>query len=115
MSRLAALCGLVLGLATPVTHHTPKPEPSDAAIWERVAVCESGNNPTDTAGSFYGLYQFAASTWTSFDTNHYAVTADRATPAQQLTVARRVLRRQGPRAWPVCSLVAGLTLADGTR
>ena len=39
--------------------------------------------------------------------------ADRATPEQQVEIAQKVLRVQGPGAWPVCSRRAGLTTANG--
>lgn len=84
------------------------------AVWQRVAACESSGNWADTAGMYFGGLQFSASTWASFDTTHYAATADQATPAEQLVVARRVLHRQGVMAWPECGPKAGLTKANGS-
>ena len=43
----------------------------------------------------------------------YASYAHRATKAEQIAIARRVLAAQGPGAWPVCSVRAGLTRANG--
>ncbi|HVV77432.1 MAG TPA: transglycosylase family protein [Mycobacteriales bacterium] len=78
------------------------------AQWDRVAQCESGGNwHTNTGNGYYGGLQFAAHTWDSFDTNHYASRADLATREQQIDVANRVLARQGWGAWPVCSHYAG--------
>lgn len=39
--------------------------------------------------------------------------ADRATPEQQVEIAQKVLEGQGPGAWPVCSVTAGLTATNG--
>jgi len=76
--------------------------------WDRVANCESGDNwHIDTGNGYYGGLQFSASTWTSFDTDHYASRADLASREQQIDVANRVLARQGWNAWPVCSKDAG--------
>jgi resuscitation-promoting factor RpfA len=76
--------------------------------WERVAHCESGGNWHDNTGNgYYGGLQFSASTWSSYDTNHFANRADLATREQQMGVADRVLARQGWGAWPVCSHDAG--------
>ena len=36
-----------------------------------------------------------------------------ATPAQQVEIAQEVLEGQGPGAWPVCSVKAGLTATHG--
>jgi nucleoid-associated protein YgaU len=76
--------------------------------WDRVAQCESGGNwHDDTGNGYYGGLQFSASTWSSFDTDHYASRADQASREQQITVANRVLNRQGWNAWPVCGQDAG--------
>jgi hypothetical protein len=76
--------------------------------WDRVAHCESGGNwHINTGNGYYGGLQFSQSTWNSFDTNHYASRADLASREQQITVANRVLHRQGWGAWPVCSKYRG--------
>ncbi|HWC36167.1 MAG TPA: transglycosylase family protein [Mycobacteriales bacterium] len=78
------------------------------AQWDRVAQCESGGNwHTNTGNGYYGGLQFAAHTWASFDTKHYASRADLATREEQIDVANHVLARQGWGAWPVCSHYAG--------
>lgn len=83
-------------------------------VWDRVARCESGNNwSIRTGNGYYGGLQFSYATWKGFGGQAYAATADRATKSQQITVAQRVLRVQGPGAWPVCSRRAGLTRANG--
>jgi murein DD-endopeptidase MepM/ murein hydrolase activator NlpD len=79
-------------------------------VWDKVASCESsGNWNTNTGNNFYGGLQFTSSTWKSFGGAAYAPRADLATKNQQIAVAEKVLRSQGPGAWPVCSVQAGLT------
>jgi nucleoid-associated protein YgaU len=76
--------------------------------WDRVANCESGGNwHINTGNGYYGGLQFSSSTWNSFDTNHFAGRADLASRSEQITVANRVLSRQGWGAWPVCSQYRG--------
>lgn len=86
----------------------------DAAIWDSVAACESsGNWSINTGNGYYGGLQFSASTWKAFGGQEYAAYAHQATKAQQIAVARRVLATQGPKAWPTCSVRAGLTTTNG--
>ncbi|MCL2732331.1 MAG: transglycosylase family protein [Actinomycetia bacterium] len=81
-----------------------------AGVWDKVAACESsGNWQINTGNGYYGGLQFASSTWKSFGGAAYAPRADLATRNQQIAVAERVLRSEGPGAWPVCSVQAGLT------
>ncbi|MEE1938575.1 transglycosylase family protein [Streptomyces sp. TRM 70361] len=78
--------------------------------WDRVAQCEStGNWSINTGNGFYGGLQFQQSTWEAFGGTQYAPRADLATKEQQIAVAEKVLDGQGPGAWPVCSVRAGLT------
>ncbi|MBE7187939.1 MAG: LysM peptidoglycan-binding domain-containing protein [Jatrophihabitans endophyticus] len=93
--------------------------PADAkaghhGVWDRVASCESGQRwHVDTGNGFYGGLQFTASTWRAYHGHKYAVHAQHATRMQQIQVARRVLKSQGPDAWPVCGPRAGLTMSSG--
>ncbi|HEX5566715.1 MAG TPA: transglycosylase family protein [Streptomyces sp.] len=78
--------------------------------WDRVAHCEStGNWNINTGNGFYGGLQFTQSTWAAFGGTQYAPRADQATKEQQIATAEKVLAVQGPGAWPVCSVKAGLT------
>lgn len=87
---------------------------ADTSVWDRVAQCESTNNwSINTGNGFYGGLQFTSSTWAAYGGTQYAPQANLASKAQQIAVAQRVLASQGPRAWPVCSVKAGLTLANG--
>ena len=83
-------------------------------VWDRVAACESGGNwAINTGNGYYGGLQFSRSTWSGFGGGAYAATANRATKAQQITIAQKVLKVQGPGAWPTCGARAGLTRANG--
>ena len=83
-------------------------------MWDRVAKCESGGNwKINTGNGYYGGLQFAAGTWKAYGGRTYASQAHRATKAEQIAIARRVLAGQGPGAWPTCSRRAGLTKANG--
>ncbi|MDO0927356.1 transglycosylase family protein [Streptomyces sp. TG1A-8] len=74
-----------------------------ASEWDTVARCESGGNwSINTGNGYYGGLQFSASTWAAYGGTQYAATADRASKAQQIAVAEKVLAAQGKGAWPVC-------------
>lgn len=83
---------------------------ASVSTWDKVAACESsGNWHISTGNGYYGGLQFSASTWAAYGGTAYAPTAAQATKAQQITIAERVLAAQGPGAWPVCSVRAGLS------
>ncbi|MFJ3305088.1 transglycosylase family protein [Streptomyces sp. NPDC086549] len=87
---------------------------ADAATWNKVAACESsGDWSINTGNGYYGGLQFTQSTWEAYGGTKYAPRADLATREQQIAVAEKVLDGQGPGAWPVCSVRAGLT-RDGS-
>ncbi|NJP49954.1 LysM peptidoglycan-binding domain-containing protein [Streptomyces sp. SBST2-5] len=74
-----------------------------ASEWDAVAQCESGGNwSINTGNGYYGGLQFSASTWAAYGGTKYAATADKATKAQQIEIAEKVLAGQGKGAWPVC-------------
>ncbi|MFJ6369389.1 transglycosylase family protein [Streptomyces virginiae] len=78
--------------------------------WNKVASCESTNNwRINTGNGYYGGLQFSQSTWRAFGGTLYAPRADLATKDQQIAVAEKVLKGQGPGAWPECGKRAGLT------
>src|SRR5689334_15323761 len=105
--RIAVTLALVLG--APITLNGTA-DAAPASVWDRVAQCESsGDWHINTGNGFYGGLQFTNSTWTSFGGGSYASRADLATKDQQIAVAEKVLAVQGPGAWPVCSVKAGLT------
>jgi len=83
-------------------------------VWDRLAACESsGRWSANTGNGYYGGLQFSAPTWRAYGGQWYASRADQATKNQQIYIARRVLAVQGPGAWPVCSVRAGLSISNG--
>lgn len=93
---------------------TAAPAEAAGTVWDRVAKCESGGNwSISTGNGYYGGLQFSRSTWLAFGGGKYASTANKATKAQQIEIAKKTLKSQGPGAWPVCSKRAGLTRANG--
>lgn len=83
---------------------------ASVSTWDRVAACESsGNWHINTGNGFYGGLQFTTGTWAAYGGKTYAARADLASKTQQITIAEKVLRGQGPGAWPVCSVKAGLS------
>lgn len=87
---------------------------ASTATWDKVAECESsGDWDINTGNGYYGGLQFSQPTWEAYGGTAYASRADLATKAQQITVAEKVLKGQGPGAWPVCSVRAGLQRDQG--
>ncbi|MFF0792236.1 transglycosylase family protein [Streptomyces spiralis] len=87
---------------------------ADASTWNKVAACESsGDWSINTGNGFYGGLQFTRSTWEAYGGTRFAPRADLATRDQQIAIAEKVLEGQGPGAWPVCSVRAGLTRGGG--
>ncbi|MFF3314806.1 transglycosylase family protein [Streptomyces sp. NPDC003035] len=78
-------------------------------VWEKVAACESSSNwRINTGNGYFGGLQFSQATWERYGGTHYAPRADLASKDQQIAVAEKVLKGQGPEAWPTCSSRAGL-------
>ncbi|MFF7177464.1 transglycosylase family protein [Streptomyces sp. NPDC008121] len=78
-------------------------------VWEKVAACESSSNwAINTGNGYFGGLQFSQSTWERYGGTHYAPRADLASKDQQIVIAEKVLKGQGPGAWPTCSPRAGL-------
>jgi hypothetical protein len=105
-----AAVALALGVASVGS----APASAASTVWDRVAKCESGGNwKINTGNGYYGGLQFSNRTWKGFGGGTYASRANRASKAEQIAIARRVLASQGPGAWPVCSRKAGLTKSNG--
>ena len=105
-----AAVALALGISAVAT-----PSASAAStVWDKVAKCESGGNwKINTGNGYYGGLQFSPRTWRGYGGAKYASSAHKATKAEQIAIARRVLAGQGPGAWPTCSRKAGLTKSNG--
>ncbi|MFF0473561.1 peptidoglycan DD-metalloendopeptidase family protein [Streptomyces sp. NPDC004284] len=84
-------------------------------VWEKVASCESSSSwHINTGNGYFGGLQFTQSTWERYGGTHYAPRADLASKDQQIAIAERVLKGQGPGAWPACGPRAGLARGGGT-
>jgi hypothetical protein len=104
----------VAGVATVAGGMATASSAQASTVWDRVAACESGGNwSINTGNGYYGGLQFSDRTWDGFGGERYASTANRATKAQQITIAQKVLASQGPGAWPTCGARAGLTRSNG--
>jgi len=89
--------------------HTQAMRPVATSVWAQLAACESnGSWAYNGSVIFDGGLQFHPQTWSSYRLKGYPQYAWQATPAQQIRVAKLVQRRQGWRAWPVCSRHLGL-------
>ena len=86
---------LTLGIALAGT------TPANAAttVWDKVAKCESGNRwHISTGNGYYGGLQFSSGTWKAFGGRKYGSQAHKATKAEQIAIARRVLAGAGRQA-----------------
>ncbi|MFJ9769860.1 transglycosylase family protein [Kitasatospora sp. NPDC101157] len=108
--KAIAVAGVAgVGLALPLLTATGA-SAAPASSWDSVAQCESGGDwSINTGNGFYGGLQFTSSTWKAYGGTAYAPQANQASRAQQISVAEKVLASQGPGAWPVCSVKAGLS------
>jgi resuscitation-promoting factor RpfA len=87
------------------------PAKVNARLWELIADCESSGRWHLNTGTFDGGLQFLPSTWRAHDGTDFAPTADRATKAQQITVANRLSSGgQWLKPWPVCGKRAAARL-----
>ncbi|MFC6706038.1 transglycosylase family protein [Flexivirga alba] len=106
----AAAALAAAGVATAGNAHA-----ASVSTWDRVAACESGGNwAISTGNGFYGGLQFTHSTWIGYGGGAYASNANLASKSAQISIAEKVLASQGPGAWPVCSVRAGLTRGGGS-
>jgi resuscitation-promoting factor RpfA len=103
LGRFAVVGAVTLGtpfLLSGVADGAPK------GHWDRLAKCESGGNwSISTGNGYYGGLQFSKATWKAYGGSGMPHKASR---AQQIKVAERVLKAQGWRAWPACSRKLGM-------
>ena len=109
------LVGLVAGMALTLgIGLSAAPAAAAGTVWDKVAACESsGRWSINTHNGYYGGLQFSSRTWSGFGGNTYASSANKASKAEQIAIARRVLATQGPGAWPTCGRKAKLTKSNG--
>jgi hypothetical protein len=77
------------------------------AIWDRIAVCETGGNWSMRGSRYSGGVGFANSTWNAFGGQEFASNAGLATREQQIIVAERVYDYGGYTGWG-CAYTIGL-------
>ena len=109
---LRALGLVVAGAAGTVALLSPaSPAAAQAGVnWDAIAQCESGGNwSINTGNGYYGGLQFSRSTWKAYGGGKYASTANKASRAEQIRIAEKVLDGQGIGAWPTCGKKAGST------
>ena len=71
-----------------------------AAMWDRIAKCESTNNwSINTGNGHYGGLQFKLSTWRSVGGTDFAAYPHQATREEQITVANRLYAQRGTQPW----------------
>ena len=93
-----------LGLSAPVAAKpaagTHPLDLSRAAMWDRIAKCESGGRwNINTGNGYYGGLQFDFNTWLSVNGDDFASRADLATREEQITVANRLYALRGLQPW----------------
>jgi uncharacterized protein YabE (DUF348 family) len=77
---------------------------ANAAMWDRIAQCESGGNwSINTGNGYYGGLQFNSSTWLSNGGAKYAPRADLASRTQQIAVANVLYAARGLQPWGCAS------------
>jgi uncharacterized protein YabE (DUF348 family) len=73
---------------------------SNAAMWDRIAQCESGGNwSINTGNGYYGGLQFDISSWLANGGDDFASRPDLASRAEQITVANRYYAKAGLGPW----------------
>lgn len=89
---------VVLVGTKPVPQNSPT---ADGLNWAALANCESGGNPAavNSAGPYYGLYQFMQSTWESVGGTGVPTQSG---AGEQTYRAQILYNRSGAGQWPVC-------------
>lgn len=71
-----------------------------AAMWDRIARCESTNRwNINTGNGYYGGLQFNLQTWLSVNGDDFAPYPHQATREEQITVANRLYAKRGLQPW----------------
>ena len=71
-----------------------------AAMWDKIARCESGNNwSINTGNGYYGGLQFNLASWRSNGGRDFAAYPHQASRAEQITVANRYYAKAGTSPW----------------
>jgi hypothetical protein len=69
-------------------------------LWNKIARCESGGNwHINTGNGYYGGLQFNLATWRANGGHDFAAKPNKASKAEQITVANRLYAKRGTRPW----------------
>ena len=95
---------LAVGTKAKPTTSAPAGSAANAAMWDRIAACESGGNwAINTGNGYYGGLQFDSGTWLANGGGKYAARADLATRLEQIAVANVVYAARGLSPWGCAS------------
>jgi resuscitation-promoting factor RpfA len=109
-----AVAGAVAG--GPLLVVAPAANAAPDTAWDKLAQCESGGRwDINTGNGFHGGLQFTPRTWSGFGGKEFAPVAYKASRAEQIVVAERVLAEQGWNAWPSCSRKTGVRGESSTQ
>lgn len=73
---------------------------ANAAMWDRIAQCEStGNWSINTGNGYYGGLQFSLASWKANGGTDFAAYPHQASRAEQITVANRYYAKAGLQPW----------------
>ncbi|MET8688318.1 transglycosylase family protein [Streptomyces sp. NPDC004732] len=114
-TRVATLVGVTGAAVAAPLMAAGSANAATGAEWDAVAQCESGGNwSINTGNGYQGGVQFSPSTWAAYGGTKYAPTADKASKAQQIEIAEKVLAGQGKGAWPSCGVgLSGASPSSG--
>jgi uncharacterized protein YabE (DUF348 family) len=108
VTKVVAVGTKAVAKPAPVAPAPTPPPPSggaglnlaNAAMWDRIAKCESGGRwSINTGNGYYGGLQFDYRTWLSVNGADFAPRADLASRAEQITVANRLYAKRGLQPW----------------
>ena len=103
---LQAAIATAVALGAPIALAGTADASQPTGKWDKLAQCESGGNwNINTGNGYHGGLQFSNSTWKAHGGKGSPAKASR---AEQIRVAERVLRTQGWKARPACSRKLGL-------
>ena len=85
-----------------ISERSARPRAAAGASLEAIAECESGGDPRAVSpdGRYRGKYQFSRATWRGLGGKGDPA---KASEAEQDRLAARLMKRQGPSAWPNCA------------
>jgi uncharacterized protein YabE (DUF348 family) len=97
---LAKPVAQVIAVGTKVTGNGAGINLARAAMWDRIARCESGGNwSINTGNGYYGGLQFNLASWKANGGRDFAAYPHQASRAEQITVANRYYAKAGTRPW----------------